>query len=119
MGLISSTILNFINYDNECDKKQKDFKKETINLYINSNGGSVYDMWGLIDIIKSSSTTIHTYVTGKAFSAGSALLIAGHKRFAYRHSTVMIHALAGCTCGKYKEMIESMEQKNNTSQHDN
>ena len=25
MGLISSTILNFINYDNECDKKQKDF----------------------------------------------------------------------------------------------
>ena len=111
MGLICSTILNLIKYDNECDNKQKDFKKEIINLYINSNGGSIYDMWGLIDIIRSSSTTIHTYCTGKAFSAGSALLVAGHKRFAYKHSTVMIHALAGCTCGKYQDMIESIEQK--------
>ena len=57
---------------------EKDEKGEPIKLYINSYGGSVYDMWGLIDVILNSKTPIYTYCTGYAMSAAFKIFLAGH-----------------------------------------
>lgn len=47
VGSITWNILRLIKSDDEKDKKEKDYRREPIKLYINSYGGSVYDMWGI------------------------------------------------------------------------
>ena len=51
----------FIDDDNEDDEKEKDYKREPIHLYIQTYGGCIYDMWGLIDVILNSKTPIYTH----------------------------------------------------------
>ena len=46
IGQLTWSILYQIAEDDEKDKKEKDYKREPIKLYINSYGGAVYDMWG-------------------------------------------------------------------------
>lgn len=69
IGQLTWNILHQLAEDDEKDKKEKDYKREPIKIYINSYGGEVYDMWGLIDIIVNSKTPIYTYCTGYAMSA--------------------------------------------------
>lgn len=47
IGKLMWDILYQIREDDEKDEKEKDYKREPIKLYINSYGGSVYDMWGV------------------------------------------------------------------------
>lgn len=68
IGKLTWSILQQIREDDEKDEKEKNYKREPIKLYINSYGGSVYDMWGLIDVILNSKTPIYTYCTGYARS---------------------------------------------------
>jgi ATP-dependent Clp protease protease subunit len=66
-----------------------------IEIYIDSYGGNVYQSLGLISIIETSQTPIHTYVTGCAMSAGFFIAISGHRRFGYSKSTWMYHQIWG------------------------
>ena len=65
-----------------------------IKLYINSYGGDVYEFFGLIDVIIASKTPIYTYTLGAAMSCALLVALAGHKRFAYKHSTFMYHQIS-------------------------
>lgn len=87
------------------------FNRPPIKIYIDTYGGEVYPILGLISLIESSKTPIHTICTGIAASAGFMLLISGHKRFAHKYSTLMYHQLSSGTAGTLKEMEESIEQK--------
>ena len=60
IGKLMWDLLYQIREDDEKDENEKDYKREPIKLYINSHGGSAYDMWGLIDIILNSKTPIYT-----------------------------------------------------------
>jgi ATP-dependent Clp protease protease subunit len=91
-------------------KKKKNFTREPIKIYINSYGGSVYDMWALIDIMLNSKTPIHTYCTGYAMSAAFKIFLAGHKRFATKHATFMYHQMSCKRHGKYQDLVEDREQ---------
>ena len=53
------------------DEKTKD---DPINVIINSDGGDVYDMLGLVDYIESLSVKVNTICRGKAFSAAAILI---------------------------------------------
>ena len=110
IGKLMWDILYQIREDNEKDKKEKDYKREPIRLYINSYGGSVYDMWGLIDIILNSKTPIYTYCTGYAMSAAFNIFLAGHKRYCYKHSTFMYHQMSCWRSGKYQDLVEDREE---------
>lgn len=70
-----------------------EYKRPPIKIYIDSYGGDVYSCFGLLSVIMGSQTPIHTIVTGTAQSAGFAILICGHRRFAYPLSTVMFHQI--------------------------
>jgi ATP-dependent Clp protease protease subunit len=65
-----------------------------IKLYINSYGGDVYQFFGLIDVILASKTPVYTYTLGAAMSCALLVALAGHKRFAYKHSTFMYHQIS-------------------------
>ncbi len=67
--------------------------KKDIYLYINSPGGSVYDLLAIYDTMNYIKPDVQTYVTGLAASAAAVLLASGTKgkRFALPHSKIMIH----------------------------
>lgn len=110
IGKLMWDILYQIREDDEKDEKEKDYKREPIKLYINSYGGSVYDMWGLIDIILNSKTPIYTYCTGYAMSAAFKIFLAGHKRYCYKHSTFMYHQMSCRLSGKLQDIEEDREE---------
>lgn len=110
VSTVTKEIMNFIMEDNEEEEKLKDYKRQPIRLFINSFGGSIYDMWGLIDLIISSPTPIYTYVSGYAMSAAFMIFIAGHKRFILNNSTIMIHQLSSGCFGKYFDMVEEVDE---------
>lgn len=95
--------------DNEKDKKEKDFKREPIHIYIYSYGGSVYAMWMLIDAIESSKTPVYTYCNGYCMSAAFQIFLAGHKRYISRHSTLMYHQIYCWRSGKYQDLVDDRE----------
>jgi len=81
-----------------------------IEIYIDSYGGSVYQCLGLISVIEKSKTPVHTIVTGAAMSAGFTILISGHKRFAYKYSTMMYHQVRSLAIGELKTMEDDVKE---------
>ena len=71
-------------------KAQNESYKE-INLYINSEGGSVTDAFALADVILDSNKTVNTICTGLVCSAATLIYLAGYHRYAYKHGTFVFH----------------------------
>ena len=77
-----------------------------ISIYINSPGGSVYAGYGIYDTMQFIGSNVSTICTGIAASMASVLLVAGEKgkRFALKHSRVMIHQPLGGTQGQASDI---------------
>lgn len=102
--------INKFNYeDDEKEKKEVGFKREVINLYINTRGGNVYDGLALCNIIKQSKTPIHT-ITTYAMSMGLPIAVSGHKRYCYEDSTFMYHDIRGWMGGTLEQIKQGTEQ---------
>jgi ATP-dependent Clp protease, protease subunit len=83
-----------------------------INIYLNTNGGSVIDGLQIIDTTKFITAPISTTCLGMAASMGAVILSCGEngKRFALPHSRVMIHQASGGYHGKAEDVKTSYEQ---------
>lgn len=111
IGKLLWGIIDLIREDDEKDEKEKGYERKPIKLYINSFGGSAYDMWGLIDIMLSSKTPIYTYCVGSAMSAAFKIFLAGQKRFCYKHSTFMYHQMTVYGGDqKYQDVVEGKDE---------
>lgn len=77
-----------------------------ISIYINSPGGSVYAGYGIYDTMQFINSDVSTICTGMAASMAAVLLVAGEKgkRFALRHSRVMIHQPLGGAQGQASDI---------------
>ncbi|MEN9918405.1 MAG: ATP-dependent Clp endopeptidase proteolytic subunit ClpP [Bacteroidota bacterium] len=77
-----------------------------ISIYINSPGGSVYAGYGIYDTMQFISSDVSTICTGIAASMAAVLLVAGekNKRFALKHSRVMIHQPLGGAQGQASDI---------------
>ena len=77
-----------------------------ISLYINSPGGSVYAGLGIYDTMQYIQSDVSTICTGMAASMAAVLLVAGEKdkRFALKHSRVMIHQPMGGIQGQASDI---------------
>ena len=77
-----------------------------VSIYINSPGGSVYAGLGIYDTMQYISSDVATICTGMAASMAAVLLVAGKegKRFALRHSRVMIHQPMGGAQGQASDI---------------
>lgn len=67
---------------------------DTIEIYIGTYGGDIYDMFCLYDVIRDSKCHIKTVGVGKVMSAGPLLVTAGDERLCYPHTTFMVHEIA-------------------------
>lgn len=77
-----------------------------VTIYINSPGGSVYAGLGIYDTMQYIGSDVATVCTGMAASMAAVLLVAGAKgkRFALRHSRVMIHQPMGGAQGQASDI---------------
>ena len=80
--------------------------KRDIQVYLNSPGGSVYAGLGIYDTMQFISPDVATICTGMAASMAAVLLVAGQKdkRFALKHSRVMIHQPMGGISGQASDI---------------
>ena len=86
---IEKVVMPLLRMDNDGSGKK-------ITIYINTNGGSVYDGLVLCDIIEQLKTETEVIVLGYAYSMGSIILMAGKNnpnvtRKCYPFSTALIH----------------------------
>ena len=83
-----------------------------INLYINSQGGSVLAGLSLIDTMNYIDSDVATSCMGMAASMGAVLLSCGTKgkRFVLPHSRVMIHSVSSGFQGHTADIKIEMEQ---------
>lgn len=96
-------------------QQNQDSKDTPIQLYINSNGGSVYSGLGLYDTIQyaiSKGYVIKTVNIGICASMAAVILLSGSQgyRHSYPNASVMLHELSYGNWGKYSEMKDSHEE---------
>jgi ATP-dependent Clp protease protease subunit len=97
---VSSTIIAQLLFLNSEDPNKD------IYLYINSPGGSVSAGMAIYDTIQYIKPDVSTICVGMAASMGQVLLCAGAKgkRFALKHSRVMMHQPLGGTQGQASDI---------------
>jgi ATP-dependent Clp endopeptidase proteolytic subunit ClpP len=92
-------------------------KSKPINLYITSNGGLVYQVFGAIDTIKGMKVDVHTICKGFVASAGTLLSLAGKKRYITESSYMLIHELRAGHWGKFTHLNESLDNSKQLMDH--
>ena len=77
-----------------------------IYIYLNTPGGSVYAGLGIYDTMQYISSDVSTICTGMDAYMGAVVLVAGTKgkRFALRHSRIMIHQPMGGAQGQASDI---------------
>lgn len=64
---------------------------KTINLHINSPGGSVFEGIAIYNMLKQHQATINVYVDGLAASIASVVAMAGNRIYMPQNAMLMIH----------------------------
>ena len=92
-------------------------KDAPVNLMINSPGGDVHEMFGIIDYIESLDVKVNIICRGRAFSAAAIILTCGTgTRMMSKRSTVMFHQSSSFLGGKmsditaYLDNVKSLEK---------
>jgi ATP-dependent Clp protease protease subunit len=83
-----------------------------INLYINSNGGSITSGMAIYDTMNYIKSDVSTICVGMAASMGAFLLSSGKKgkRYALPNAEIMIHQPAGGVQGQATEIRIAAER---------
>ena len=87
-------------------------KYKDIFLYLDSPGGSIYALNGIVSTMEHILSPINVVCDGIAMSAGSIMLAMGTigKRYALPHSTIMIHEAASMDAGRTSDRDVGYEQ---------
>ena len=88
--IIDSIVYHILRYNKE-DKGLAINDRKPIYLFLNSNGGSVVDGYGVIDVMTTSKTPIYTINQASCFSMGFLIFLAGQKRYAMPRSEFLMH----------------------------
>lgn len=100
--------------------EEKDIENpEPIRLFIHSYGGDIEQSLFFCDLVKASRIPIITIGMGVAMSAGFLIFLSGKKRFAFSHTSMLVHSGSAAFQGtaeqieeaqkNYKKQIEQMK----------
>lgn len=84
---ICKAILQYNKEDKEIDPEDR----QPVLLYLDTLGGDVTEGFRLIDVIQSSKTPVYIINLGTCYSMGFIIYAVGHKRFASRNATFLMH----------------------------
>lgn len=85
-------------------------QRKPIHIMLLSPGGDLYVMLAIVDAIRMSKTPVYTCAVSLTASAACAILVAGHKRYAFPHAHGMWHSGSAGVSG-------SMEQVQSATKH--
>jgi len=105
---------DYEDYDEQFEIK---VNPKPINLYITSNGGLIYQVFGAIDTIRGMKVLVHTICKGFVASAGTLLSLAGKKRYITESSYMLIHELRAGHWGKFTHLSESLDNSKQLMDH--
>ena len=88
-GYVNSDEVNAADFTRELKALEAD--NSTINVRVNSGGGSVFEGLAIYSAIRNSSATVNTYVDGLAASMGSIIALAGDKVYMSNIARMMTH----------------------------
>lgn len=91
------------------DALQKLGKVQTINLHINSIGGSVFDGIAIYNMLKQNPAHINVYVDALAASIASVIAMAGDTIYMPENSYLMIHYPMTDVNGNAKELRKAAD----------
>ena len=77
---------------------------EPITIYIHSYGGDLDQTQFFCDLIESSRIPVITVAAGVAMSAGLLIFLSGKKRYAFKHSKILIHQGSASFSGTAEEI---------------
>ena len=102
--------------------EERDIPKEQlqpIRLFIHSYGGDLEQANFFCGLVQASRIPIITIAMGVAMSAGFLIFLSGHKRYAFKHTQLMVHSGSAAFQGtaeqieeaqkNYKKQIEEMK----------
>jgi|TARA_R110000744_G_scaffold61392_3_gene126806 ATP-dependent Clp protease protease subunit len=90
--------------------RERDEKDADLNLIINSPGGDVSEMFGIIDFMELLDVKINTVCRGAAQSAAAIILACGTgQRAASKYSTIMFHQGSTFSQGKLSDVRAGLE----------
>jgi ATP-dependent Clp protease protease subunit len=100
-------VIRWIMYENLMQEEGK-----VLTLYINSTGGSLYDAFALIDVMRRSAYPISTIGIGSVASAAFLIFAAGTKgnRYISENTSILSHQFSGDNSGKYHDMVSAMKE---------
>ncbi len=111
--IIKVTEFNEKAYASFADEFQKavDSKQAVIPINIDSYGGQVYALMGMLELVRTSPVPVATYVATKAMSCGAVLFSAGTEgyRFISPNGTVLVHQVSSAAWGKVEDIVVSAE----------
>ena len=93
--------------------EEKDIPKEELKpiyLWVHSYGGDLEQAFWFSDLCIASRIPIVTIAMGVAMSAGLLIMLSGHKRFAFKHSQLLVHSGSAGFQGTAEQIEEA--QKN-------
>ena len=106
-------VIRVIKFDEEsCEKFQHDLNsavgtgQEVVPVVVDSFGGQIYTVMGMIAAIEQCPVPVATILTTKAMSCGSALFCFGTEGYRYMHpdATIMIHDASWGSHGKVEDV---------------
>lgn len=101
----------------DSDTSAKSFKQDldafgdihTLNLYLNSPGGSVFEGVAIYNILKRHKATVNVHVDALAASIASVIAMAGDKIYMPSNSMMMIHNPWTFTWGNAAELRKAAD----------
>lgn len=87
-----------------------------IRIFIHSYGGDIEQANFFCDLLQASRIPIITVAMGVAMSAGFLIFLAGHKRYAFKHTQMLVHSGSAAFQGTAEQIEEA--QKNYKKQID-
>lgn len=102
--------IRWIVYEN-LDQRQV----KTLTLYINSEGGDLYQAFALIDVMRTSTHPIRTIGMGNVMSAAFLIFASGERgqRYLAMNTGVMCHQYSDDHTGKHHDIKAQMKEGEN------
>ena len=83
--------------------------KIPIYLHISSYGGSIFDAFTIIDVIKACKVPVHSIIEGASASAATIISIVAEKRYIRPNGYMLIHQLSSGCWGKMNEIEDEFK----------
>lgn len=88
-----------------------------VEVVVNSQGGDVFASIEIYNLLKDSDKRVKTVISGRAFSGGHIIAMAGDERIIYDNSQGLAHRASTIAWGNALDLLETVEWLENVDEN--